>query len=83
MSALLRSSVAPTVIVRLVYIYYFLPVTSSFLPHAIHHGIIPCLCTQEKEKQYMLPLEGLQVRDLEGGLFKSKHMFALYNPTSR
>ncbi|BFZ05833.1 hypothetical protein BsWGS_08872 [Bradybaena similaris] len=38
---------------------------------------------EEKEKQYMLPLEGLQVRDLEGGIFKSKHMFALYNPTSR
>ncbi|GFN82802.1 dynamin-like protein [Plakobranchus ocellatus] len=31
----------------------------------------------------MLPLEGLQVRDMEGGLFTSKHMFALYSPSTR
>ncbi|XP_012946174.1 dynamin-1 [Aplysia californica] len=37
---------------------------------------------EEREKRYMLPLEGLQVRDMEGGLFQSKHMFALYNPSS-
>ncbi|XP_059138901.1 dynamin-1-like isoform X2 [Physella acuta] len=38
---------------------------------------------EEREKRYMLPLESLQVRDVEGGIFQSKHMFALYNPTAR
>ncbi|BFZ20783.1 hypothetical protein BsWGS_23821 [Bradybaena similaris] len=36
---------------------------------------------EEREKRFMLPLEGLQVRDVEGGLFQSKHMFALFNPS--
>ncbi|BFZ20784.1 hypothetical protein BsWGS_23822 [Bradybaena similaris] len=38
---------------------------------------------EEREKRFMLPLEGLQVRDVEGGLFQSKHMFALFNPSFR
>ncbi|CAL1539543.1 unnamed protein product [Lymnaea stagnalis] len=37
---------------------------------------------EEREKRYMLPLEGLQVKDMEGGLFQSKHMFALFNPST-
>lgn len=38
---------------------------------------------EEREKRYMLPLEGLMVRDMEGGIFTSKHMFALFSPGTR
>ncbi|KAK6194605.1 hypothetical protein SNE40_000211 [Patella caerulea] len=33
---------------------------------------------EEKEKRYMLPLDGIEVRDVEGGLFSSKR-FALFS----
>ncbi|XP_078324912.1 dynamin-1-like isoform X5 [Crassostrea virginica] len=36
---------------------------------------------EEKEKKFMLPLDGLKVKDLESGLF-TKHCFALFNPDS-
>ncbi|XP_048245946.1 dynamin-1-like isoform X2 [Haliotis rufescens] len=39
---------------------------------------------EEREKRYMLPLDGLRLRDIEGGGFLShKHMFALFNPETR
>ncbi|XP_025112002.1 dynamin-1-like isoform X4 [Pomacea canaliculata] len=38
---------------------------------------------EEKEKRYMLPLEGLRIRDVEGGIFSSRHLFALFNPEQR
>lgn len=31
----------------------------------------------------MLPLEGLRIRDVEGGIFSSRHLFALFNPEQR
>ncbi|XP_052720706.1 dynamin-1-like isoform X5 [Crassostrea angulata] len=36
---------------------------------------------EEKEKKFMIPLDGLKVKDLESGLF-TKHCFALFNPDS-
>ncbi|XP_062586057.1 dynamin-1-like isoform X2 [Saccostrea cucullata] len=36
---------------------------------------------EEKEKKFMIPLDGLRVKDVESGLF-TKHCFALFNPES-
>ena len=42
-----------------------------------------CLCVpQEKEKRFMLPLDGLLVRRMDDKVF-SKHLFALVNPNQR
>uniref|UniRef100_S4RAF3 dynamin GTPase n=1 Tax=Petromyzon marinus TaxID=7757 RepID=S4RAF3_PETMA len=39
---------------------------------------------QEKEKKYMLPLDNLQLRDMEkGGFMSSKHIFAIFNTEQR
>jgi hypothetical protein len=38
---------------------------------------------QEKDKKYMLPLDGLKLRDLEQGFMSRRHMFALFNPDHR
>ena len=38
---------------------------------------------EEKEKRFMIPLDNLKIRDMEGGLFSHKHMFALFNPDTR
>lgn len=38
---------------------------------------------QEKDKKYMLALDGLKLRDLEGGFMTRRHMFAIYNPEGR
>ncbi|XP_041370304.1 dynamin-1-like isoform X3 [Gigantopelta aegis] len=38
---------------------------------------------QEREKRYMLPLDGLRLRDQEGGFFSHKYMFVLFNPETR
>merc|ERR1712013_597882 len=38
---------------------------------------------EEKEKKYMLPLEGLKLRDLESSFMSRGHMFAVYNPEGR
>lgn len=38
--------------------------------------------SQEREKRYMIPLEGLRVKDVDDKLF-AKHLFALYNPEAR
>ncbi|VDP85563.1 unnamed protein product [Echinostoma caproni] len=38
---------------------------------------------EEKEKRYVLLLDGLKIRDVETGFFGKKHVFALYYPDSR
>ena len=38
---------------------------------------------QEKEKKFMLPLEGLRLRDLESSFMSRGHMFAIYNAEGR
>ena len=38
---------------------------------------------QEKEKKFMLPLEGLKLRDLESSFMSRGHMFAIYNAEGR
>ena len=40
-------------------------------------------CLQEKDKKYMLALDGLKLRDLESGFMTRRHMFAIYNPEGR
>lgn len=37
----------------------------------------------EKEKKYMLPLDGLKLRDIEQGFMSRRHTFALFNPDGR
>ena len=41
------------------------------------------LPTQEKEKKYMLSLDNMKVRDVEGGFMSKKHQFALFNTDGR
>lgn len=38
---------------------------------------------KEREKKYMLPLDGLKLRDLEQGFMSRRHLFALFNPEGR
>ncbi|XP_048506491.1 dynamin isoform X3 [Athalia rosae] len=38
---------------------------------------------EEREKKYMLPLDGLKLRDLEQGFMSRRHLFALFNPEGR
>lgn len=39
---------------------------------------------QEREKRFMLPLDGLTVSEPEqSGLFSRKYAFQLFNPTTR
>ena len=38
---------------------------------------------QEKDKKYMLPLDGLKVRDIETGFMSKKSAFALFNAEAR
>ena len=35
---------------------------------------------EEKEKKFMLPLDGLKIRDIESGFMSRRHTFALFNP---
>lgn len=37
----------------------------------------------EKEKKYMLPLDGLKLKDIEQGFMSRRHTFALFNPEGR
>lgn len=37
----------------------------------------------EKEKKFMLPLDGLKLRDIEQGFMSRRHTFALFNPEGR
>ena len=38
---------------------------------------------QEKEKKYMLPLDGIKLRDLEAGFMSRQHKFALFYPDGK
>lgn len=38
---------------------------------------------EEREKKYMLPLDGLKLRDVEQGFMSRRHTFALFNPEGR
>ncbi|GLH16565.1 Dynamin [Gryllus bimaculatus] len=38
---------------------------------------------EEREKKYMLPLDGLKLRDIEQGFMSRRHSFALFNPEGR
>lgn len=38
---------------------------------------------EEKDKKYMLPLDGLKIRDLDAGFMSKRHMFAMFNPDQR
>lgn len=38
---------------------------------------------EERDKKYMLPLDGLKLRDIEQGFMSRRHMFALFNPDGR
>lgn len=38
---------------------------------------------EEKDKKYMLPLDGLKVRDIEAGFMSRKNMFALFSTDHR
>lgn len=38
---------------------------------------------EERDKKYMLPLDGLKLRDIEQGFMSRRHMFALFNPEGR
>ena len=45
--------------------------------------LLSLMCLQEKDKKYMLALDGLKLRDLESGFMTRRHMFAIYNPEGR
>ncbi|ODN03957.1 Dynamin [Orchesella cincta] len=38
---------------------------------------------EERDKKYMLPLDGLKLRDMESGFMSKRHTFALFNPEGR
>ncbi|XP_021341772.1 dynamin-1-like isoform X3 [Mizuhopecten yessoensis] len=38
---------------------------------------------EEREKRYMLPVDCLRIRDIEGGIFSHKNQFAVYNSETR
>ena len=38
---------------------------------------------EERDKKYMLPLDGLKIRDIESGFMSRRHTYALFNPDSR
>ncbi|ULT99086.1 hypothetical protein L3Y34_000435 [Caenorhabditis briggsae] len=38
---------------------------------------------EEKEKKYMLPLDGIKLRDIESGFMSRQHKFALFYPDGR
>ncbi|XP_026813963.1 dynamin isoform X7 [Rhopalosiphum maidis] len=38
---------------------------------------------EEREKKYMLPLDGLKIKDVEQGFMSRRHTFALFNPEGR
>merc|ERR1719412_3395408 len=38
---------------------------------------------EERDKKFMLPLDGLKLRDVESGFMSRRYMFAIYNPENR
>jgi len=45
--------------------------------------LLYCIVMQEKDKKYMLSLEGLQVRDIEATFMGRRYQFALFNVDGR
>ncbi|PIC20687.1 hypothetical protein B9Z55_025797 [Caenorhabditis nigoni] len=43
----------------------------------------PRLRDEEKEKKYMLPLDGIRLRDIESGFMSRQHKFALFYPDGK
>ncbi|KAH9361091.1 hypothetical protein HPB48_002953 [Haemaphysalis longicornis] len=43
----------------------------------------PRLVALEKDKKYMLPLDGLKIKDIEAGFMSRRNTFALFNPDQR
>ncbi len=39
--------------------------------------------SDEKDKKYMLPLESLKIRDVEGGFMAKRPQFAIFNTESK
>jgi dynamin GTPase len=44
----------------------------------MHQWMYEGCCLQEKEKKYMLPLDGIKLRDIEQGFMSRQHKFALF-----
>ena len=59
--------------------FYCLPVLHWLM--LMQYYSLPLL--QEKDKKYMLPLDGLKLRDIESSFMSRRHMFAIYNPEGR
>lgn len=38
---------------------------------------------EERDKKYMLMLDGLKIKDIEQGFMSRRHVFALYNPDQK
>jgi len=38
---------------------------------------------EERDKKYLLPLDGLKLRDVESGFMSRRHLFSLFNPDGR
>jgi dynamin GTPase len=38
---------------------------------------------EERDKKYMLPLDGLKLRDVESGFMSRRHLFSLFNPDGK
>lgn len=38
---------------------------------------------EEKDKKYMIPLDGLKLRDIDPGFMSRRHTFAIFNPDQR
>ncbi|KAG8194558.1 hypothetical protein JTE90_013303 [Oedothorax gibbosus] len=38
---------------------------------------------EEKDRKYMLPFDGLKIKDIEAGFMSRRHTFALFNPDQR
>jgi dynamin GTPase len=53
----------------------------EFLQKIIKHSI--CHGSQEKDKKYMLNLDGLKLRDIEQGFMSRRHAIGLFNKDGR
>ena len=48
-----------------------------------HLALYRCFFFQEKDKKYMLNLDGLKLRDIEQGFMSRRHAIGLFNPDMR
>ena len=49
----------------------------------LFHQTSTILTFQEKDKKYMLSLDGLSLRDMDAGFMSRRHMFALFTADNR